>query len=89
LTYTKPLVLIGLGTKINQVLFEHVRRRGFQHVIVDASGPAIYHIYAKKLNGKVFSSIDTSTWISKNENGDDYRPLENLNGAITLIEFDL
>ena len=83
------LLLIGLGTKINQVLLEHARRRGFKHVIVDATSPSIHHIYASKLNGTVFASIYAPTWIAKNENGDDYRPFEFFNGDITFIVIDL
>jgi hypothetical protein len=87
--YTKSLFLIGLGTKLNQVLLEHARRRGFKHVVVDATNPTIYYIYTKKLNGKVFTSIYAPTWISKDGNGDDYRPLEHFNAEITFIVFDL
>ena len=87
--HTKLLFLIGLGTKLNQVLLEHARRRGFKHVIVDATSPSIHHIYAEKLNGKVFSSVYAPTWIAKNENGDDYRPFEFFDAAITFIVMDL
>jgi hypothetical protein len=58
-------------------------------VIVDATSPNMHHIYTKKLNGKVFTSIYAPTWISKNRNGEDYRPLEHFNAEITFILFDL
>ena len=47
------------------------------------------YIYEKKLNGKVFLSIYAPTWIAKNSNGDDYRPLENFNIDVAFIVFDL
>ncbi len=58
-------------------------------MIVDSTSPAIYHIYTKKLNGKVFTSIYAPTWISKNGIGDDYRPFEHFDAEITFIVFDL
>ena len=82
-------LFVGLGTKLNQVLLEHAHRRGFKHVIVDVISPAIYHIYTKKLNGKVFTSIHAPSWISKDGTGHDYRPLEHFNADIPLIVFDL
>ena len=85
----KVTLLTGLGTKLNQVLLEHARRRGFQHVIVDATSPSIHHIYVNKLHGKVFSSVYAPTWIAKNENGDDYRPFEFFDADITFIVIDL
>lgn len=47
------------------------------------------HIYMKKFNGKMFTSIYAPTWIAKNENGEDYRPFEHFKENIPLIVFDL
>ncbi|UJR17977.1 hypothetical protein I4U23_004877 [Adineta vaga] len=76
---------IGLGTKLNQVFPDHVRHRGFKYVIVDTTSSTIQHIYVTKLKGKVSTSVSGSTFISKNANGDDYRPLEHFDGDISFI----
>jgi hypothetical protein len=81
--------LLGLGTKLNQVFLENARHRKFKHVVVDTTNPNMHHIYTKKLNGKVFTSIYAPTWISKTENGDDYRPFEHFHAEISLVVFDL
>ncbi|CAF1141247.1 unnamed protein product [Adineta steineri] len=79
----------GLGTKLNQVFLDHVRRRGFKHVIVDTSSTAIHRIYVTKLKGKVFTSVYGPTYTAKNTNGDDHRPFEHFDNYISFVVIDL
>ncbi|CAF1017822.1 unnamed protein product [Didymodactylos carnosus] len=57
----------GIGIKLRQCVCKYARKMyGFQYVIVETSHPATTHIYTKKLiGGKIFTSIDPSTWLWK------------------------
>ncbi|CAF1651055.1 unnamed protein product [Adineta ricciae] len=79
----------GLASKLNQVFLDHIRRQGFKHVIVDTTSAAIQHIYVTKLKGTVFKSVHAPTFITKNTNGDEYRPLEHFDSNVLLVVIDL
>lgn len=79
------LRLTGLATKLQRVLFAHCRQRGFKHAVVEPGNPASYHIYAKKLNGKVITSIHLPTFVSSNGQN----PFEDYDADVQVILLDL
>lgn len=79
------LCLTGLATKLNEIVLTHCSRRGFKHAMVETTNPAAHHIYTKKLNGRVFTSIYLPTFVMR----DGQRPFEHYDAEISLIVFEL
>lgn len=78
-------VLIGLCTKLQQILLAHCRQRGFKHAIVHPANPISYHIYVEKLHGQVITSIHLPTFVSK----DGQKPFEDYDAEIQVVLLDL
>jgi len=84
-SYKTSFCLIGLGTKLQQILLNHCRQRKYKHAIVETSNPTMSHIYTNKFNGKEFTSIYLPTFVTSNGR----KPFEHYEANVPLIVFDL
>lgn len=72
----------GVGTRLRVITCDHARNtRGFQYALVQATNPATRQIYLKKMNGKIVSELDATTWIWKKKNDGTSCPYKEFKGA--------